>query len=67
MGRVRIVALLLASWLAAAAPAQEADRGLWVSTMVRIARPVWANLSRATLNDSMPFESVSRDPARRVA
>lgn len=67
MGRVRIVALLLASWLAAAAPAQEADRDLWVSTMVRIARPVWANLSRATLNDSMPFESVSRDPARRVA
>ena len=38
MGRVRIVALLLASWLAAAAPAQEADRDLWVSTMVRIAR-----------------------------
>ena len=67
MDRNKIIALLFVLCNATAALAQKADRAYWVQTMERIARPVWENLSNATLDANMPFESTSRDSTRRVA
>ncbi len=41
------------------------DRKCWVETLIKIAEPVLTNLSRNTLKQTMPFESLSDDPLRR--
>jgi hypothetical protein len=46
-------------------PAGEVDRTFWVETMVKIADPVLTNLSRNTLKENMPFESLSSEPLRK--
>lgn len=37
------------------------DRVYWVKSLVRIADPVLTNLSRSTLRQNMPYESLSKD------
>lgn len=46
-------------------PTGQEDRAFWVETMVKIADPVLVNLSRNTLRENMPFESLSRDSMRK--
>lgn len=46
-------------------PTGEQDRAFWVETLVKIADPVYTNLSQHTLKKNMPFESLSDDPLRK--
>ena len=54
-----VAPLLLAACNRTPAPATGAeDRAFWVESMVRIVTPVYENLSRGTLRQNMPVETV---------
>lgn len=65
----RIVLWAVLGWLSCinldAQPTGEQDREYWVATLTRIAEPVLSNLSRGTLKENMPFESLSGEPLRK--
>ena len=42
-----------------------ADRQTWIATLDRIARPVVTHLAEGSLKQSLPFESLSKDPNRK--
>lgn len=46
-------------------PTGEQDRAFWVETITKIADPVYVHLSRNTLKQHMPFESLSNDQLRK--
>ena len=60
-----IVIAMLLSGMLYAQPTGAEDRAYWVETLTKIAEPVWSNLSRGTLKQNMPFESLSRAPLRK--
>jgi hypothetical protein len=54
-----VAPLLLAACHRTPAPTTGAeDRAFWVESMVRIVTPVYENLSRGTLRQNMPVETV---------